>query len=290
MIFRKSYGFIYLTPVLILTGMLYLLILWNLVASLTVWNGILPTWKFAGLANYLELFSLGRFWDNLQHNLIWLVVFIVPTTFLGFILAEFFTSMSRAEVVFRQIFLYPMALSYIVSGTLWAWMYDPGSGLINSILKAIGFNVAKLGWIADPRIAIYCMIVAGFWQYVGFALVVYLGAIRGLPTEMYEAATMDGASRARVMFSITLPNVGHGTLIVTTMLAIFTVKVFDLVYVMTGGGPGDHTEVLPFLMYQISYSQRDFGMGTAISTVILILAALMVIPYSNWAIKKWVRE
>jgi glucose/mannose transport system permease protein len=290
MIFRKSYGFIYLTPVLILTGVLYLLILWNLVASLTVWNGILPTWKWAGFSNYAELFTLGRFWDNLQHNLIWLVVFIVPTSFLGFVLAEFFTSMSRSEVFFRQIFLYPMALSYIVSGTLWAWMYDPGSGLINSILKAFGFNVSHLGWIADPKIAIYCMIVAGFWQYTGFALVIYLGAIRGLPTEMYEAAHLDGASRARVMFNITLPNVGHGTLITTTMLAIFTVKVFDLVYVMTGGGPGDHTEVLPFLMYQISYSQRDFGLGTAISTVILILAAIMVIPYSNWAIKKWVQE
>ncbi len=290
MMFRKSYGFIYLTPVMLLTGVLYLLILWNLVASLTVWNGILPTWKWAGFSNYLELFSLGRFWDNLRHNLIWLVVFIVPTSFLGFVLAEFFTSMSRSEVFFRQIFLYPMALSYIVSGTLWAWMYDPGSGLINSILKAFGLNVTKLGWIADPNIAIYCMIVAGFWQYVGFALVIYLGAIRGLPTEMYEAARVDGASRARMMFSITLPNVGHGTLITTTMLAIFTVKVFDLVYVMTGGGPGDHTEVLPFLMYQIAYSQRDFGMGTAIATVILILAALMVIPYSNWAIKKWVQE
>ncbi len=290
MIFRKSYGFIYLTPVLILTGVLYLLILWNLVASLTVWNGILPTWKWAGFSNYAELFTLGRFWDNLQHNLIWLVVFIVPTSFLGFVLAEFFSSMSRSEVFFRQIFLYPMALSYIVSGTLWAWMYDPGSGLINSILKAFGLNVSHLGWIADPKIAIYCMIVAGFWQYTGFALVIYLGAIRGLPTEMYEAAHLDGASRARVMFNITLPNVGHGTLITTTMLAIFTVKVFDLVYVMTGGGPGDHTEVLPFLMYQISYSQRDFGLGTAISTVILILAAIMVIPYSNWAIKKWVQE
>lgn len=290
MIFKKSYGFIYLTPVLVLIGVLYLLIVWNLVASLTVWNGILPTWKWAGFTNYISLFTLGRFWDNVRHNLLWLVVFIVPTTFLGFVLAEFFTVMKRAETVFRQIFLYPMAVSYIVSGSLWAWMYDPGTGLINSVLKGIGINTAHLGWTADPKIAIYCMIVAGFWQYVGFALVVYMGAIRGLPTEMYEAARIDGASRTRIMFSITFPNVGHGTLITTTMLAIFTVKVFDLVYIMTSGGPGDHTEVLPFLMYQVAYYQRDFGMGTAISTVILVLAAIMVIPYSSWAIKKWVEE
>ncbi len=288
--FKKSYGFIYLTPMIILIAVLYLLIIWNLVASLTIWNGILPTWKFAGLKNYINLFTFGRFWDNVRHNLIWLVVFIVPSTFLGFVLADFFTSMKRAEVVFRQIFLFPMALAPVVTGTLWAWVYDPGSGVLNSLLKLIGVNTAHLGWIADPRIAIYCMIIAGIWQYVGFAMVVYLGAIRGISTEMYEAARLDGASRARIMFSITFPNVGHGTLISTTMLAIFTMKVFDLVYIMTSGGPGDRTEVLPFLMYQISYSQRDFGMGTSISLVILILAAAMVIPYSRWAIRKWVQE
>jgi glucose/mannose transport system permease protein len=290
MMFKKSYGFIYLTPMAILVVVLYILIAWNLVASLTLWNGILPTWHFAGLKNYINLFTFNRFWDDLRHNLIWLVVFIVPTTFLGFILADFFSSMKRSEKVFRQIFLFPMALAPVVTGTLWAWVYDPGSGVLNSVIKAFGVNTARLGWIADPRIAIYCMIIAGIWQYVGFAVVVYLGAIRGLPTEMYEAARLDGAGRVRIMFSITFPNVGHGTLISTTMLAIFTMKVFDLVYIMTGGGPGDKTEVLPFLMYQIAYSQRDFGMGTAISIVILVLAAAMVIPYSRWAISKWVQE
>ena len=290
MMFKKSYGFIYLTPMVILVAVLYILIAWNLVASLTIWNGILPTWHFAGLKNYINLFTFNRFWDDLRHNIIWLVFFIVPTTFLGFVLADFFTSMKRSEKVFRQIFLFPMALAPVVTGTLWAWVYDPGSGVLNSVLKAVGVNTAHLGWIADPKIAIYCMIVAGIWQYVGFAVVVYLGAIRGLPTEMYEAARLDGAGRVRIMFSVTFPNVGHGTLITTTMLAIFTMKVFDLVYIMTGGGPGDKTEVLPFLMYQIAYSQRDFGMGTAISIIILILAAVMVIPYSRWAIRKWVQE
>jgi len=290
MMFKKSYGFIYLTPVILLVAILYLLIIWNLAASLTVWNGILPTWKFAGFGNFIALLTLGRFWDSLLHNLIWLIVFIVPSTFLGFVLADFLSSLARSEGFLRQVFLFPMALSSIVTGTLWAWMYDPGSGVLNSVLKVLGVNTAHIGWIANPHAAIYCMIVAGIWQYVGFALVIYLGAIRGLPTEMYEAAKLDGAGRARVMFGVTLPNVGHGTLITTTMLAIFTMKVFDLVYVMTGGGPGDHTEVLPFLMYQVSYSQRDFSMGTAISIVILILAVIMVVPYSNWAIRKWVRE
>ena len=290
MMFKKSYGLIYLTPLALLVLVLYLLIAWNLVASLTLWNGILPTWHFAGLKNYINLFTFGRFWDDLRHNIVWLVFFIVPTTFLGFVLADFFSSMKRSETIFRQIFLFPMALAPVVTGTLWAWVYDPGSGVINSVLKIIGVDTARLGWIADPQIAIFCMIVAGIWQYVGFAVVVYLGAIRGLPSEMYEAARLDGAGRVRIMFSVTFPNVGHGTLITTTMLAIFTMKVFDLVYVMTGGGPGDKTEVLPFLMYQIAYYQRDFGMGTAISIVILILAAVMVIPYSQWAIKKWVQE
>jgi glucose/mannose transport system permease protein len=247
------------------------------------------TWKFAGLLNFTNLIQLRRFWVNVQNNFLWLVCFIVPTTLLGFVMAYMFHSLRRAEKVFRQIFLYPMALAFIVTGTLWAWVYDPGSGLLNSVLRLIGVNTTRLGWIALPNLAIYCMIVSAFWQYVGFALVIYMGAIRGLSDAMIEAANLDGAGHVRILFQVIFPNVGHGTLICTTMLAITTMKVFDLVWVMTGGGPGIRTEVLPYMMYRMTYDQRNIGMGAATSIVILILAAAMVIPYSRWAISKWMR-
>ncbi len=288
--YNKAYGFIFLTPVVLAVGIIYMMIFWNLVASLTQWQGMKATWQFAGLQNYFDLISLRRFWVNVKNNFLWLFFFIIPTTLLGFILAYLFTNLGRIEKVFRQFFLYPMALAFIVTGTLWSWMYDPSSGLINSLLRAVGFDTTRLGWIANPNGAIFCMIFSAFWQYVGFSLVIYLGAIRGLSYSMIEAANIDGAGHIRILFQIIFPNVGHGTLICTTMLAITTMKVFDLVWIMTGGGPGIKTEVLPYMMYRITYSQHNIGMGASTSIVILILAAAMVIPYSLWALKKWVRE
>jgi glucose/mannose transport system permease protein len=285
----KLYGFLFLTPVVIGVGILYLMIIWNIGAAFTEWQGLKHTWQFAGFKHFMNLFSLRRFWVNVGNNFLWLLLFIGPTTLVGFVLAYLFSNIGRAENIFRQIFLFPMALSFIITGVLWSLMYDPGSGLINTILRIFGVNTLRLGWLADPKIAIYCMIFTGFWQYVGFAMVIYLGAIRGLSDAMIEAARIDGAGRLRILFQIIFPNVGHGTLICTTMLGITTVKVFDLVWIMTGGGPGIKTEVLPYLMYRLSFSQRNLGMGAATSIVILLLAALLVIPYSLWALKKWVK-
>jgi glucose/mannose transport system permease protein len=285
----KIYGFIFLTPVIIGVGILYWMIIWNLGAAFTEWDGLKPTWQFIGLEHFINLFSLRRFWVNVGNNFLWLLLFIVPTTLVGFILAYLFSNIGKAERFLRQVFLFPMALSFIITGVLWSWMYDPGSGLINTILRGFGVNTLHLGWLADPKLAIYCMIFTGFWQYVGFAMVIYLGAIRGLSDAMIEAAKIDGASRFRILFQIIFPNVGHGTLICTTMLGITTVKVFDLVWIMTGGGPGIKTEVLPYLMYRLSFSQRNLGMGAATSIVILILAGTLVIPYSLWALKRWVK-
>lgn len=285
----KIYGFIFLTPVVLGVGILYWMIIWNLGAAFTRWDGLKPTWQFIGFEHFMNLFSLRRFWVNVGNNFLWLLLFIVPTTLVGFVLAYLFSNIGKAEGVLRQVFLFPMALSFIITGVLWSWMYDPGSGLINTILKGFGVNTLRLGWLADPKIAIYCMIFTGFWQYVGFAMVIYLGAIRGLSDAMIEAAKIDGANRFRILFQIIFPNVGHGTLICTTMLGITTVKVFDLVWLMTGGGPGIKTEVLPYLMYRLSFSQRNLGMGAATSIVILVLAGALVIPYSLWALKRWVK-
>jgi len=287
--YYKFQGFAFLIPILVIIGIFYAMIIWDVFAAFTHWQGLQPTWRFAGLYNFLRLFQMSRFWVNLRNNLLWLLLFIAPTFLTGFVLAYLITNLGRGEAILRQIFLFPMALSFIITGVLWAWMYDPSSGVINSVLKAFGFNTSKLGWIALPKTAIYCMIVAAFWQYLGFALVIYLGAIKGIPYEMVEAAKVDGASHWTVAFRIIFPNLGHATLICTTMLAITTVKVFDLVWVMTRGGPGVSTEILPYLMYRLAFDSRDLGMGAATSIVILLFSAAMVIPYSLWALNKWVR-
>ena len=287
--YYKSHGIIFLIPILIIIVLFYGMIVWDVFAAFTHWQGLLPTWQFNGFKNFSRLFQMNRFWINLRNNILWLAIFIVPTVIVGFSIAYLITNLKRGETILWQIFLFPMALSFIITGVLWAWMYDPSSGVINSILRLIGVNTSRLGWIALPKSAIYCMIFSAFWQYLGFAMVIYLGAIKSLPLEMVEAARVDGASHFTISFRIIFPNVGHATLISTTMLAITTVKAFDLVWVMTRGGPGVSTEILPYLMYRLTFDSRDIGMGAATSIVMLIFSAIIVIPYSLWALKKWVR-
>jgi ABC-type sugar transport system permease subunit len=253
------------------------------------WVGMAPVWKFNGLENYATLLSGAfkeRFWTSLGNNLTWLVVFIVPTAALGLLLAYGLELSGRAESLFRPLFLYPMALSFVVTGTIWAWMYDPDAGVINNILRGIGLGGLSQPWIANPRLATLCLIGAAIWQYTGFAMTLYLAAIRDIPREIFEAARVDGASDIQLFRHVVVPNVGHATMIAIGMLTIFTLKVFDLVWVMTFGGPGNSTEVLSFFMFVATFRQQFVGIGAAISVVILILAIVVVVPYAWWSMKR----
>jgi raffinose/stachyose/melibiose transport system permease protein len=179
-----------------------------------------------------------------------------------------------------------MALSFVVAGTVWAWMYDPDAGVINNILRSVGLGRLAQPWIADPREATFCLIGAAIWQYTGFAMTLYLAAIRDIPRETIEAARVDGASDAQVFRYVVVPNVGHATMIVIAMLTLFTLKVFDLVWVTTFGGPGNSTEVLPFFMFVATFRQQLVGIGAAISVIILILAIAVVVPYALWSMRR----
>ncbi len=278
---------LFLAPLMAIVALMYFMIIWTAGVSMTEWVGLVPSWKFIGLGNYTTLLGLGRFWVNLQNNVIWLATFILPTAAFGLLLAYGIELSGRAAFIWRPLFLYPIALSFVITGTLWAWMYDPGSGVINTILRALKLDFLAGSWIASPKLAIYCLVGTAIWQYTGFAMVLYLAAIHGIPPEIREAAMVDGASHLQIFRHIIVPNVGHATLIVVATLAIFSLKVFDLVWVMTMGAPGHRTEVLPYLMFIMAFQQYRGGVGTAISVIILLLAIGVVLPYARWAMKKW---
>jgi ABC-type sugar transport system permease subunit len=158
--------------------------------------------------------------------------------------------------------------------------------VINNVLRLVGLERLAQPWIADPRLATYCLIGAAIWQYTGFAMTLYLAAIRDLSREMIEAARVDGASDLQVFRYVVVPNVNHATMIVMAMLILFALKVFDLVWVMTFGGPGNSTEVLPFFMFVATFRQQFIGIGAAISVIILILAVAVVVPYAWWSMRR----
>jgi ABC-type sugar transport system permease subunit len=289
MSYTRAHALLFLGPLLLIVLLMYGMMGWTVVISMDDWVGLAPVWKFAGLQNFRVLISGAlheRFLSSLRNNLTWLVVFIVPAAFLGLILAYGLDLIGGAERIFRPLFLYPMALSFVVTGTVWAWMYDPDAGIINGVLRSVGLGRLAQPWIADPQLATYCLIGAAIWQYTGFAMTLYLAAIRDLSREMIEAARVDGATDLQVFRHVVVPNVGHATMIVMAMLILFTLKVFDLVWVMTFGGPGISTEVLPFFMFVATYRQQFVGIGAAISVIILILAVIVVVPYALWSMKR----
>lgn len=289
MAYTRAHILLFLGPLLVIVLLMYGMMAWTVAISMDDWVGMAPVWKFNGVQNFRTLLNGAlreRFWSSLKNNLIWLVVFIVPTASLGLLLAYGLDLSGSAERLFRPLFLYPMTLSFVVTGTVWAWMYDPDAGVINNVLRIIGLGRWAQPWIADPRLATFCLIGAAVWQYTGFAMTLYLAAIRDIPRELIEAARVDGASDLQIFRHVIIPNVGHATMIVTAMLVLFTLKVFDLVWVMTFGGPGISTEVLPFFMFVATFRQQFVGIGAAISVIILVLAVAVVVPYASWSLRR----
>ena len=289
MAYTRSHAFLFLAPLLLIVLVMYGLMAWTVAISLDDWVGMAPVWKFHGLQNFRTLLSGAlrvRLFTSLRNNLVWLVVFLAPTASLGLLLAYGLDLAGRAERVLRPLFLYPIALSFVVTGTLWAWMYDPDAGVINNLLRMLGLGRWAQPWIADPALATFCLIGAAVWQYTGFAMTLYLAAIRDMPREIFEAARVDGASDVQTFRHVVIPNVGHATMIVVAMLVLVTLKVFDLVWVMTFGGPGISTEVLPFFMFVATFRQQFVGIGAAISVLILVLAVAVVVPYAWWSMRR----
>lgn len=277
---------LFLCPLLFCTVFLYLLIAWSVYISLVDWRGITPSWNFVGLQNYAQLFRLERFYIDLKNNALWLILFMAPTSALGLILAYIVEVTGRGETFFRTVFLYPAALSFVVSGTLWTWMYAE-EGVINTILKALGLSFLAGKWIADPDRALYCLIFAAIWQYLGFAMVIYLAAIKGIQRSTIEAAILDGATGWKLFWYVVLPQIKHANLVVIPLLALSALKIFDLVWVMTMGGPGYATDVLAVFMWQAAFAQHFVSLGAAIAVILFLLSLVVVIPYAKMALERW---
>ncbi len=205
----------------------------------------------------------------------------------GLLLAVLLDQKIRAEGLLRTIYLYPMALSFIVTGTAWKWMLNPGLGL-EHLMHQWGLTEFEFGWLVDPDMAIYCVAIAGIWQSAGFVMALFLAGLRGIDDSIIKAAQVDGASLPKIYWRILIPTlrpVFFSTLMVVSHLAI---KSFDLVMALTAGGPGYATDLPATFMYTMAFSRGQIGLGAASATVMLATVAAIVVPYlySELRVKK----
>lgn len=256
---------------------IYGLMAWNGYLSLSA-SRILPNYDFVGLQQYLTLWESDRFRVAMTNMGIFGALFIGGAMAIGVLLAILLDQKVRAEGVLRTIYLYPMAVSMIVTGTAWKWILNPGLG-IEHLMHQWGFESFTFDWLVRGETAIYCIVIAGVWQSAGFVMALFLAGLRGIDESIIKAAQVDGASLPRIYWRIILPSlrpVFFSTLMVVAHLAI---KSFDLVMALTAGGPGYATDLPATFMYATAFTRGQIGVGAASATVMLATVAAIVVPY-----------
>jgi glucose/mannose transport system permease protein len=283
-------------------------------SSLTKWDSLTPDFTLVGLRNYQKLFSIDRFLSDLRNSVTFTLLFLVACIGMGFLLAVLLDQRIKGEGLFRSIFLFPMAISFIVSGVVWRWLLNPGtlqtgSSGVNLLFEKAGLGFLRWGWFTDPTIwhiqpgsavgtilsriglggltssyaglslAMISVVLAATWQMSGYTMALYLAGLRSIPEELREAARVDGATEFQVYFHIVLPLLRPITLSAFIVLAHISLKIFDLVVSMTGPGPAFATDVPAYFMWDTTFRGNNFAQGAAIATILLIGVAILIVPY-----------
>ena len=257
---------------------IYGLMIWNGVLSMTG-SRMLPNYEnFVGLDQYAALWEMDRWYVALKNLGIFSVLYVGGSMLVGMVLAIFLDQKIRAEGTLRTIYLYPMALSFIVTGTAWKWILNPSDGL-QKLMHDIGWATFNFDWLVQSDYAIYCVVIAGIWQSAGFAMALFLAGLRGIDDSIIKAAQIDGASLPLIYWRIILPILRPVVFSTILVLSHLSIKSFDLVMALTAGGPGYATDVPATFMYSISFTRGQIGLGAASATMMLATVAAIVVPY-----------
>lgn len=252
---------------------------WNILVSLSGWTGLRVDYSFKGFGNYLRMFDDPTFWLSLK-NTVLLFAIIPICVILGLLLAIILDKGLRGTNVFRNIFLLPFALSFVVTGTLWAWMYNPANGIINSVLRAIGLGSLAGKWHTSQETVMPAIILALVWQFSGYVALIFLGGLKSVPENQVNAAYLDGASSIKVFRRVVLPQLKAPLATAIVVIAMYALRSFDFIWVLTGGGPGYSSHTLSVMMYRETFLSTRYAYGAAIATALLVFVLLLVVPYT----------
>jgi len=276
---------LFITPSIVAVGIfIYGFIGWTGFISFTKWNDVLPDYTLVGFENYRKLFANMRFQIDLNNTLVFTVIFVISCLLIGLLLAVLIDQRIKGEGIFRNLFLLPMAVSFIVSGVIWHWLFNPGSIQmgnigVNQLFEKVGLNFLICGWYTDPDIGIKAVAIAATWQFSGYTMALYLAGLRGIPLELREAAAIDGADQFQIFYHIILPFLRPITFGAIIILGHISLKIFDLIVAMTGSGPAFSCDVPAFFMYDTTFRGNHFAQGASIAIVLLLLVSLLIIPY-----------
>jgi len=277
--------------VLAIAVFVYGMIGWSFWVSISKANDLGFDMSLNGLNNYQAVFANQRFQLDLRNTVVFTVFFVVSSLVIGLVLANLLDRRIRAEAIFRSLFLFPLAISFIVTGVVWKWLLTPTAGV--NIL--FGLDPSTSRWFTDPTvlklgdsilvgmpIALFSLVIAAVLQMSGFVMALYLAALRGIPDELREAARVDGASEWQLFRRVILPLLTPVTVTAVIILGHISLKIYDLQQAMTGQGPGFATDFPSSYMWQTAFKDNEFAKGAAVGIVMLLLVATLIVPYLIW--------
>lgn len=264
-------------PLILSAGHVVLFTLWTAWISFTP-STLMPEGGFVGFKNYASVMATRNFSVAYSNVIVFGLCFVILTTLLGLLLAILLDQRVRGESVLRTIFLYPMAVSFVVTGTIWSWLLNPGFG-IQRLVRDMGWTDFRFDWLIDRDRAIYTLVIAATWQAAGFAMALFLAGLRSVDPEIVKAAKIDGAGPMRIYRRVVLPTMGPIFFAVMVILLQNAIKTFDLVRALTGGGPGIATSLPATVVYDFMFQRGQLGRGSAAAVLMLLALVAVGVPY-----------
>jgi glucose/mannose transport system permease protein len=267
-------------PLLLSAGHLVSFALWTIWVSFTP-STLLPVSGWVGLRNYTSVMAT-RNWTIAFHNLLLFGSgFVLLSLLIGLVLAILLDQRIRGENVLRSIFLYPLAVSFVVTGTVWSWLLNPGLG-VQKLVNNLGWTSFRFDWLVDSDMAIWTIVIAAVWQSSGFAMALFLAGLRSVDADLVKAAQIDGAGPIRMYRRVILPTLWPITVTVVVIELQFAISTFDLVRALTGGGPGLATQLPALVVYDLMFQRGLLGRGAAAAVLMLLILLAVLLPYAAW--------
>jgi raffinose/stachyose/melibiose transport system permease protein len=278
---QAYYGALFVVPgLLIYTVFMIFPFLATIYLSFTNWDGVSPDRDFVGLSNYARMFGDATAIKAFVNNVVWVAIGTIAPVVLGLFEALLvWTGSQRGSLFFRTLFFLPFVLPLVVVGIVWQWIYHPLFGILNSVLDGVGLDDVSRGWLADPHTALYAVLIAAIWGATGFCFLILHAALQNVDISTVEAAMIDGANWFQRARHVIIPQIAPQLTMVTAVTLIGGFAVFDIIFVMTGGGPGNASEVLATYTYKTAFQQNQAGYGSALAMLITILSLVSAVVF-----------
>jgi multiple sugar transport system permease protein/raffinose/stachyose/melibiose transport system permease protein len=266
-------------PILVYLTFVILPTINSLLYALTDWGGYSDDYNFIGLANFEKVFTDRLFSSAVSKSALWLALAMTVPTLLGLTLALALQGKRTINTIYKSLFYLPICLSPIIIGIIWVWLYSPKLGIINLFLRSVGLDHFATAWLANPNTALYAIFAAWAWQQTGLNMVIFLAGLTSVPTPLVEAAKVDGANYWQTLIKVIIPMLRPATVVVLALTSISALKSFEIIWVMTKGGPFNTSSTLAVFMYKESFSKYKMGYGSSAAVILFLMTLVIIVLY-----------